>query len=117
MNQENGLNHYQRFVGGSLESNRLSCFPIGRSEFLRFPVRNDGVEVVEASMHPVDLEFDAQFGHAVTLKGLVLLVVKVNGCQRRTLIGARDGQGGSRIAQDGAEVPVVRVVHPHRQVQ
>ena len=114
MNQENGLNHYQRFVGGSLELDRLSCFPIGRSEFLRFPVRHDGMQIVETSMHAVDLKFDAQFSHPVSLQGLVLLIVEVNGCQRGTSIGARDGQGGSRIAQDGTKVPVVGVMHPHR---
>ena len=44
------------------------------------------------------LELDAQFGHSISLKCFVLLVVEVHARQRCSLIGARDGEGGSCIA-------------------
>ena len=117
MNQENGLNHYQRFAGTSLEINRLGRLPIGRSQLLGFPVGDDRVNVVKSPVHAVNLEFDAQFSHAVPLQGFVLLVVKIDGGEGGALIGARDGEGVARIAQRWTEVPIVRVVHPYRKVQ
>ena len=45
MNGQIGVNRYERFVGGSLELDRLGGLPVRRGEFLSLPVRNDGVDV------------------------------------------------------------------------
>ena len=77
MKQENGLNHYQRFAGTSLEVDRLGRLPIRRCQFLGFAIGDDGVNIVEAPVHAVHLELDAKFSHAVPLEGFVLLVVEI----------------------------------------
>ena len=113
MNQENGLNHYQRFAGTSLELDRLGRLPIRRCQFLGFAIGDDGVNVVEATVHAVHLELDAKLSHAVPLEGFVLLVVKVNAGKGRALIGAGDGEGVSDITQCRAEVPIIGMMHPN----
>ena len=113
MNQQNGLNHYQRFAGTSLEVDRLGRLPIRRCQFLGFTIGDDGVNVVEAAVHAVNLELDAQFSHAVALESFVLLVVEVNAGEGCALVGAGDGQGVSGITQGRAEVPIIGVMHPN----
>lgn len=113
MNQENGLNHYQRFAGTSLEVDRLGRLPIRRCQFLGFAIGDDGVNVVEAPVHAVHLELDTKFSHAVPLEGFVLLVVEVNAGEGRALIGAGDGERVSGITQRRSEVPIIGVMHPN----
>ena len=61
------MNRYQRFAGGSLKFDGLGRLPVSRGEFLGLAVCNDGVDVLEAAMHPVDLEFHAKFSQTVAL--------------------------------------------------
>lgn len=112
INGQNRMNRYQRFVGTSLKRNGLRRFPVGRCQFLGLPVSDDGVNVVEAPVHAVNLELHAKFSHAVSLQGFVLLVVKVNGGKYRALVRTANGEGVAGVAQGGSEVPIVRVVHP-----
>ena len=90
MNEQIGMNRYERFVGGSLELDRLGGLPVRRGEFLGLPVRDNGVDVVQAAVHPVNLKFHSEFGHTVSLKGFVLLVIEVNAGELSSLIGAGD---------------------------
>ena len=92
-------------------------FQFAVASFFALPVRDDGVDVVQATVHPVNLKFHSEFCNTVSLKGFVLLVIEVNAGELSSLIGAGDGERGAGVTELRAKIPIVRVVHPDREVQ
>ena len=111
------VNRYQRFAGGSIKPNRLGCLPVGRGQFLCFPVGDDWMDVVQSAVHAVDLEFDPEFRHAIALKSLVLFLVEFNSSQGCALICTSNGQRVACVTQGWTEIPIIGVMHPDRYVE
>ena len=78
---ENQMNRYQRFVGASLKFNGLGGLPVGGGKFLRLAVCDDGMDIIEAPVHAVNLELDTKFSHAIPLQDFVHLIVQIHACE------------------------------------